>query len=97
MMLKRGDAERLDNIRDLLENEHPQIHLVDTPFLYDAEVFNKCEYTGSVPLTLETWTEIHPSLVTIPIEWDFTAPYGLLYAKKPSKGVLAFLDAFLRY
>lgn len=93
MMCKRGDAYRLDRLRDLLEKEHPQIHLIDTPFFYDAEVFNKCEYTGNVLLTLETWTEIHPSLVTIPVEWNFTTPYGLLYAKKPSKDVMAFLDA----
>lgn len=93
MMCKRGDADGLDSLRDLLEREHPQIHLIDTPFFYDAEVFNTCEYTGNVLLTLETWAEIHPSLITIPVEWDFTAPYGLLYAKKPSKDVLAFLDA----
>ena len=93
MMCKRGDAERLDILRDLLEKEHPQIHIIDTPFFYDAEVFNKCEYTGSVLLTLETWTEIHPTLVTIPVEWNFTTPYGLLYAKKTSKDVMAFLDA----
>ena len=93
MMVKRGDTDFLDRLRDMLETKHPQVHIVDTPFFYDAEVFNKCEYTGSVLLTLETWADIHPSLVTIPTKWDYTAPYGLLYPKKPSKDVLAFLEA----
>ena len=92
MMVKRGDTDFLDRLRDMLERKHPQIHIVDTPFFYDAEVFNQCEYTGSVLLTLETWVDIHPSLVTIPVEWNYMAPYGLLYAKKPSRDVLAFLE-----
>ena len=93
MMVKRGDSDGLDILRDMLETEHPEIHIVDTPFFYDADVFNTCEYTNSVLLTLEAWTDIHPSLVTIPTDWHYTVPYGLLYAKKPSKDVLAFLEA----
>ena len=93
MMVRRGDAESNDHLRDMLEGNHPQIHIVDTPFFYDADVFNTCEHTGSVLLTLEAWEEIHPSLVTLPVEWDYTAPYGLLYSKKPSRDVLAFLEA----
>lgn len=93
MMVKRGDSESIDRLRDMLEENHPQIHIVDTPFFYDADVFNTCEHTGSVLLTLEAWEEIHPSLVTLPVEWAYTAPYGLLYSKKPSGDVLAFLEA----
>jgi DNA-binding transcriptional LysR family regulator len=93
MMVKRGDTDGLDALRDMLEADHPQIHITDTPFFYDAEVFNTCEQTGSVLLTLNAWAEIHPSLVTIPVKWDYKAPYGLLYTKNPSKDVLAFLEA----
>lgn len=92
-MVKRGDSEGLDQLRDLLEKEHPQIQLVDMPYFYDADVFNACEQTNSVLLTLDAWADVHPSLTTLPVEWDFTAPYGLLYAKKPSTGVVAFLQA----
>ena len=93
MMVGRGDTDGLDALRDLLESEHPQVSITDTPFFYDAEVFNSCEHTGSVLLTLDAWADIHPSLVTIPVKWNYKAPYGLLYAKNPSKDVLAFLEA----
>lgn len=93
MMVKRGDSEGLDRLRDMLEAEHPQVKIVDTPFFYDAEVFNACEHDGSVLLTLDAWEEVHPSLVTLPVEWDYAAPYGLLYSKKPTEDVVAFLDA----
>jgi DNA-binding transcriptional LysR family regulator len=93
MMVKRGDTDVLDKLREMLEAKHPHIHIIDTPFFYDAEVFNASELSGNVLLTLDAWTEIHPSLVTIPVEWNFTVPYGLLYTKNPSKDMLDFLEA----
>ena len=93
MMVKRGDSEHIDRLRDLLEREHPQVQIVDTPYFYDAGVFNECEQRGCILLTLDAWADVHPALVTVPVAWDFTTPYGLLYASKPSRDVLAFLDA----
>lgn len=38
-------------------------------------------------------TENHPALVTLPVDWDYTIPYGLLYAKEPSAEARLFIDA----
>lgn len=38
-------------------------------------------------------TEIHPALVTLPVDRDYTIPYGLLYAKEPSAEARLFIDA----
>lgn len=35
---------------------------------------------------------MHPALVTIPVEWDYPIPYGLLYAMEPSAEVLRLLE-----
>lgn len=43
-------------------------------------------------ITIATWAELHPSLVTIPCEWDFTVPYGIVYAEQPSEIVLKFIE-----
>lgn len=59
--------------------------------LFDLEVFNRCEESGAVLLTLDAWVDIHPSLVTIPVDWDFTIPFGLLYPLHPSEDVNQFL------
>ena len=37
----------------------------------------------NVLLTLECWTEVHPALVSIPVDWDYTISYGLLYSLNP--------------
>ena len=54
-------------------------------------VFNRCAQSGDVLLTIECWQNVHPLLVTIPVEWDFTIPYGILYAKSPPEDVKKFI------
>lgn len=62
---------------------HPQIHIEDTPQFYDMEVFNRSVQTRHLLMSLDCWTEVHPSLVTLPVDWNFTIPYGLLYQLRP--------------
>ncbi|MGN1115981.1 MAG: LysR family transcriptional regulator, partial [Candidatus Ornithomonoglobus sp.] len=68
-MVARGISTALDRLHDELEHEHPQIQLEETSF-YDIDVFNRCEQSGGIMLTLDAWAEVHPSLVTIPVDWD---------------------------
>lgn len=93
MMVRRGDSPSNDAVRDMLEKEHPGILIEDVFCFYDMEVFNRCEQTGAVLLTLDGWSELHPSLKTIPLRGSGTVPYGLLYPKSPSKDVREFLKA----
>lgn len=93
MMVKKGDSEVNDAIREDLQQNHPQIRIEDTPQFYDISVFNRCAETQNILLTLECWREVHPALVTIPVKWDYSIPYGLLYSLSPSEEVLRFLDA----
>lgn len=44
-------------------------------------------------LTIECWQEVHPGLVTIPVNWDYSIPYGLLYSKEAPDDVLEFVEA----
>ena len=60
---------------------------------YDIEVFNRCEQSGGVMLTLDAWAEVHPALITIPVDWDYRIPYGILYPLNPSEDVVRFLEA----
>lgn len=87
-----GKNAVIHEIREFLIRNHPQIRIKDIPRLYDLDVFNRCEESNTVMLTLEAWADIHPSLVTIPCDLDFVVPYGLLYPLHPSKEVNEFLD-----
>lgn len=93
MMVKEGDSAGNDRIRADLVRDHPAIQIEDTPHFYDISVFNRCAQTGNVLLILDCWKEVHPALVSIPVDWDYSLPYGLLYALEPSEAVARFVEA----
>lgn len=92
MMVKRGDSGINDFIRNDLETNHPQINIEDTPHFYDMSVFNRCVETGNVLLTIECWQDVHPGLVSIPVRWDYSIPYGLLYSLHADSDVLKLVE-----
>ena len=92
MMVKSGDTELLDHFHDMLKMTHPQIIIEESGYYYDMDTFNTCEQTGTLLLTLDAWTDIHPSLITIPVKCDYKIPYGILYSKKPANEVRDFIE-----
>ena len=92
MLVKRGDSPVLNKMRDDIETNHPQITVIDTPHFYDTSIFNECEQMGCLMETLDIWKDVHPSIVTIPMMWDYKMPYGIIYAKRPSETVESFLE-----
>lgn len=91
LMVKRGESKVLNRLRDEILTSHPDITLVDTPDFYDTSVFNLCEQKGYVMESLDIWKEIHPGLVTLPMEWDYEMPFGIIYAKIPSPAMKEFI------
>ena len=92
MMVRRGDSGINDLIRENLEKNHPKIQIEDLPPFYDLSVFNRCAETGHVLLTIECWKDVHPGLVSIPVNWEYEIPYGLLYSLNAPDDVLHFID-----
>lgn len=92
MMVSRGDSGVNDFLRNDLEKNHPQIKIEDTSKFYDISVFNRCAETGNVLLTIECWEDVHPGLVSIPVNWDYKIPYGLMYSLTPPDDVLDFVN-----
>ncbi len=93
MMVQRGDSGTNDFIRNDLEKNHPQIQIEDTPPFYDLSVFNRCAETGRALLTISCWQEVHPGLISLPVDWDYRIPYGLLYSFDAPADVLQFVKA----
>ena len=56
-------------------------------------VFNRCAETENVLLTIECWQDVHPGLVSIPVNWDYSIPYGLLYSLNAEDDIFKFVDA----
>lgn len=93
MMVKEGDSTVNDYLRHELQENHPDITFEDTAHFYDISVFNRCAQTDNILLTIECWKDVHPGVVTIPVDWDYSIPYGLLYANNPRPEVLKFVHA----
>lgn len=91
ILVKRGQSSVVDRMRDEIETSHPDIRIVDTPNFYDMEAFNACERHGYLMEVPDTWAEVHPSIVTLPVEWDYEMPFGVVYAQKPSRAFSEFL------
>ena len=82
----------VDQLREDLWKNHPQIQIVDFDF-YDVEVFNQCENNNFALIAIENWKYVHPLLKILPVEWDYTIPFGLLHSPEPSPTVRNFLKA----
>lgn len=92
MLMHRGWSAYVDKLRDDLTANHPQINIVDFDF-YNLEIFNRCEYEDGILMAVRNWAGVHPLLKILPVKWQYTIPYGLLYAKDPSDLVWDFLEA----
>ncbi len=92
MLMKRDWSRYVDSLRDDIWKNHSQIHIVDFDF-YSMDVFNRCENGNYVLLAIHGWANIHPLLKIIPVEWEYSIPYGLLHAPKPTETVQRFLEA----
>lgn len=92
MLMHRGWSHYVDQLRDDLWQHHPQIHIVDFDF-YNMDVFNRCENTNDVLLAIPGWATVHPLLNVIPVEWNYSIPYGILHSPEPTPTVQRFLDA----
>lgn len=92
MMVKKGDSGTNDFIRNDLEANHPRIKIEDTPHFYDMSVFNRCAETGNVLLTIECWQDVHPGLVSVSVDWEYSIPYGLLYSLNANADILRFVE-----
>lgn len=92
MMVAHGDSGVNDFLRNDLTKHHPKIQIEDTPQFYDLSVFIRCAETGNVLLSIECWQEVHPGLISIPVNWDYSIPYGLLYSLDAPEDVLRFVN-----
>lgn len=96
MLVKRGNSAVLDSMRsDILKN-HPSVRIADADNFYDTSVFNECERMNCLMETLDIWSDIHPALLTLPVEWKYKVTYGIVYAKKPAPLVAEFIDVIAR-
>lgn len=93
LLVKRGGSYVLDELRDDILRAHPAVHIMDFDGYYDMSAFNLCEERGFLMETLDLWESLHPSLVTVPVDWKYEIPYGVIYALDANAETRAFIGA----
>lgn len=97
LLLKQGLSSHVDLIRKEIESNHPAINILDAPRYYSTEIFNQCAQQNFLMGALDIWNEIHPSIITLPMDWNYSFNYGIIYKKTPSAAMRLFIDTINRH
>lgn len=79
----KGVSEELDAFRNEIIRNHPTIQIIDSAY-YGIDTFTMCEVNPYILITQPVYSDIHTNLVIIPLETEYTLPYGLIYANEPT-------------
>ena len=92
VMPVEGVSKEIDAFRKDVTVHYPTVQIVDSK-RYDIDTFTLCEVNGYILITQPVYTDIHSNLVTIPLETNYTLPYGLMYANNPTSATKKFIGA----
>lgn len=76
----RGEFNCFDQVRDLLEKD-PTIKIQNING-FDMPILNSCVENNWLLCSAEDWQTAHPMLKAKSVDWDFAAPFGLVYGKQ---------------
>lgn len=91
LMPIREVSVELDAFRDDVLCYYPTTHIIDSPG-YGLDTFTLCEMNPYILITQPVYADIHPSLVTIPLETEYKLPYGLIYSNHPNPATKRFIQ-----
>lgn len=88
----KGVSGELDAFRDEIVQDYPSTRIIDSGY-YGVDTFALCEMNSYILITQPVYEDIHPNLITIPLQTDASMPYGLVYAKEPTAAADKFIKA----
>ena len=91
IIVNEGLSDYIDLVRKEINEHCPDARIVDSP-VYDVETFNRCVDDNILMLSIEEWRDVHPSIITVPVEWDHAIPYGIMYRENPPEAVKRFIE-----
>lgn len=90
LLVAKGWGEHIDIIRaDLIENG---IKVYDFDF-FNIKAFNRAAKENVPIMAIDGWENIHPLLKIIPVNWNHTIPFGIMYSPNPTNTVKQFIKA----
>lgn len=92
LMVKKGRYEAMDHLREDLLAKFPSITINDFAS-FNMDIFQQCERSGDLLIAFDYMEHIYPLLKRIPIDWDYTYHFGILYSATPSSQVKKLVES----
>lgn len=90
-------ADILYDLQIQAEQHFAQVRPIP-PVDYAISTFSMCALKGYLLQIPQVWQDIHPQLISIPCEWDYTLPYGFYYRESSPLAVefISFVKTLIR-
>ncbi|MBB1079214.1 LysR family transcriptional regulator [Limosilactobacillus sp. STM2_1] len=92
LLIRPGLSPKIDELRNEITQHHPEITIVNADYFYDIDTFNYCVHHNYLMEALEQWHNVHPSMVSIPMTWDYSISYGILSSSHANPQVKEFIS-----
>ena len=90
----RGNSSLTRQFSRWIRQQKTDVCLETPSIFYDIELFNRCAEEKKILISIDNWVNIHPGLVNIEVDWDWTIPCGIIWKKDAREDVLEFIKAF---
>ena len=91
LMAEPNNTKYIDVVRQHLQKDYPNIKIKTVP-PYDIDTFNQVVAGNKLLLTTDIWKNAHPSLKILPVKWEYTVPWGIIYSLHPAKNTQTFIE-----
>lgn len=92
LLLRPHLSPKIDELREEIKDHHRQIQVINTDHFYDMAAFNLAVNHNYLMEALDIWDNIHPSMVSLPMDWDYSISYGILYSSTADEQVKEFIS-----
>ena len=77
---------------DRIRKECPDIQFTNFQGHYYLDTFNLCERLGCCMISFDIWADLHPSFITLPVDWNYKIPCAIYYAQNCSDIIRRFIE-----
>ena len=91
MIMKEGTSPINDNVRKKIQEVCYYITIIDIAPQYDMHTFNRCAESHCLLLSLSCWDNVHPGLVSRPLDEPYALPCGVVTSLHVSKDMETFI------
>lgn len=93
MIMKEGTSAINDSVRWKIQEVCQNVRIIDIDPHYDMQTFNRCAEQHCLLLSLSCWDNVHPGLLSLPLDEPYALPGGILTADDATQEMNAFIHA----